>query len=58
MPETFPVCVYSQFLSDTLYESEFESQMWMLFDSNKQYIASGDAYPSKVGHWSRSWDVG
>ena len=35
----------AQLLSDLLYENPYGGQLWMLYDTNKQLISCGDAYP-------------
>lgn len=37
------VAIYAPIFNCVLYESEFESQLWMIFDANKHMVACGDA---------------
>ncbi|XP_039278356.1 tripeptidyl-peptidase 2 isoform X2 [Nilaparvata lugens] len=46
-PKAAEVTPNCSLFSSYLYESEFESQLWLLFDSNKQFLAAGDFCPSK-----------
>lgn len=44
VPKAQEIALYAPLLNALLYEAEFESQMWMLFDCNKAMIACGDAH--------------
>lgn len=44
LSKTQEVAFYLPLLNNVLYESEFESQLFMCFDSNRRQIAVGDAY--------------
>lgn len=37
------VAIYAPIFNSVLYESEYESQLWMIFDANKHMVACGDA---------------
>lgn len=41
------LALHAPLFSDILYESEFESQLWLLFDTNKMLINVGDAFSNK-----------
>ena len=49
MPKATEITPNLSLLSEVLYESEFISQMWMLYNSHKQFVSCGDAYAQK---WS------
>ncbi|XP_067632305.1 tripeptidyl-peptidase 2 isoform X2 [Eurosta solidaginis] len=42
------IALYAPVFNALLYESEFESQLWMMFDANKSMVACGDAHSHKV----------
>lgn len=42
------IALHVPLLSDVLYESEYESQLWQIFDTNKMMIGCGDAYSNKT----------
>ncbi|CAD7013538.1 unnamed protein product [Ceratitis capitata] len=54
VPKLQEVAVYAPLFNSLLYESEFESQLWMMFDSNKAMACCGDAHSHKVfNKWIR-----
>ncbi|XP_036331193.1 tripeptidyl-peptidase 2 [Rhagoletis pomonella] len=48
VPKAQEIALYAPIFNALLYEAEFESQLWMMFDSNKAVVACGDAHSHKV----------
>lgn len=48
LSETTEVTTRVSSISEILYESNYESQLYMIFNSNKMLVHTGDAWPKKV----------
>lgn len=47
VPKATEITPNLSLLTDVLYESEFISQLWLLYNSHKQVVDCGDAYANK-----------
>lgn len=47
LSKNYEISLHAPVLAHVLYESIFESQLWMIFDSNKMMVGCGDAYSNK-----------
>ncbi|KAK3699411.1 hypothetical protein QZH41_018570 [Actinostola sp. cb2023] len=41
------ITINAVYLSELLYESEYEAQIWILYDGNKRRLNCGDAFPNR-----------
>ncbi len=42
------ITVHPAWLAGVLYEAEFESQLWRIYDEHKKILGTGDAWPDNV----------
>lgn len=55
--EKTSIVPYAPLLCDFLYESEFESQLWMIYNSNKKLVSVGDFHPKSVSFRAGTYTI-